>query len=99
MAINREGERLQGFPASETVGLVNLHDHRTHYDLSGPDGRTLASEELPALRALRGEDVHQEEMPLQGKSAASDVRSIITNASPLRDAGGQIEAGRRRRGA
>ncbi len=87
VALNREGERLQGFAASETVDRVNLHDHRAHYDLSAPDGRPLESEELPGLRALRGEDVVQQEILWR---VGDERRAIITNASPLRDAVGAI---------
>ncbi len=87
IALNREGERLQGFPASETVDRVNLHHHRTYYDLSGPDGRPIASEELPAMRALRGEDVQQQEMLWR---VGGEEKSVIANASPLRDAGGAV---------
>ena len=87
IALNREAERLQGFPASATIGRVDLHDHRPHYDLAAPDGRELTSEELPAIRALRGEDVAQQEMLWR---VGGEERSTITNASPLRDAGGAI---------
>ena len=87
VALNREGERIQGFPASETVDRVNLHDHRPHYDLSAPDGRPLASEELPALRALGGEDVVQQELLWR---VGGESRLILANASPLRDAAGGV---------
>ncbi len=87
IALNLEAERLQGFPASETVDRVNLHDHRPHYDLSAADGRPLDSEELPGLRALRGEDVLQQEILWR---VGSEERSVLANASPLRDAAGTI---------
>ncbi len=87
VALNREAERLQGFSASETVDRVNLHDHRAHYDVYGPDGRPLASEEQPGLRALRGEEVSQQEIVWR---VAGEERSILANASPLRDASGAI---------
>lgn len=87
VALNREAERLQGFPASMTVDRVNLHEHRPHYDLAGPDGRPLASGELPGIRALRGEDVQQQELTWR---IGDEQRSVIANASPLRDAGGEI---------
>jgi two-component system CheB/CheR fusion protein len=87
IALNREAERLQGFTASDTVDRVNLHDHRRHYDISGPDGRPLASGELPGLRALGGEDVTQQEMLWR---VGDEERSILANASPLRDAAGVI---------
>lgn len=87
VALNREAERLQGFPASETIGRVNLHAHRPHYDIAGPDGRPLDSEEQPGLRALRGEDVQQQEILWR---VGGEARSILANASPLRDSAGAI---------
>jgi two-component system CheB/CheR fusion protein len=87
IALNREGERLQGVPASETVGRVDLNSYRTHYDVAAPDGRPLKPEELPGLRALRGEDVVQQEILWK---VGGEARSITANASPLRDASGAI---------
>jgi PAS domain S-box-containing protein len=87
IALNREAERLQGLPASETVGVADLNRYRTHYNISAPDGRPLDPEELPGLRALRGEDVVQEEVVWR---VGDETRSTITNASPLRDASGAI---------
>ncbi|HEY2155423.1 MAG TPA: PAS domain S-box protein [Isosphaeraceae bacterium] len=87
IALNRVAERLQGFPASETVGRVNLHDHRPHSGVAAPDGRPLASEELPGLRALGGEDVTQQEMLWR---VGDEERSILANASPLHDSAGAI---------
>jgi PAS domain S-box-containing protein len=84
---NREAERLQGFPASETVNLVNIFDHASHFDLTNADGQAVTSSELPAIVALSGQDVEPCEMRwrAEGKS-----RSILTNAAALRDATGSI---------
>jgi PAS domain S-box-containing protein len=84
---NREAEKLQGLPASETVNFVNIHDHASHYDLTNAEGRPVDSSELPAIVALRGENVEPYEMiwRVEGKA-----RSILTNAAPLRDAVGSI---------
>jgi len=87
VGLNREAERLQGFPASAAIDRVNLHEHEPHYQLAGPDGRPLGSDEIPALRALRGEVVFQEEL----RWRVGDVtRSVTANASPLRTGDGRI---------
>jgi PAS domain S-box-containing protein len=87
VALNREAERLQGFPAAETVGRIDLNHFRPHYDLSGPDGRPLDPAELPGLRALAGEDVVQQEVIWR---LGGEARSVVSNASSLRDAAGAI---------
>lgn len=81
---NREAERLQGFPARTPV---NFHNHAAHYRLFGPDGHPLGSHEFPALRALRGDEVFQEDIlwETHGKT-----RRITVNAAPLIDADGTI---------
>jgi PAS domain S-box-containing protein len=84
---NREAERLQGFPASETVNLVNIFDHASHFDLTNADGRPVTSSELPAIVALNGQDVEPYEMLWRSEDK---TRSILTNAAPLRDATGSI---------
>jgi PAS domain S-box-containing protein len=84
---NREAERLQGFPASETVNLVNIFDHASHFDLNNAAGRPVTSSELPAIVALNGQDVEPCEMSWR---AEGKTRSILTNAAALRDATGSI---------
>jgi len=87
VGLNREAERLQGFPSDKTVNRVNLHYHESHYQLFDTAGRPLASAELPGPRALRGENVFQHEMRWR---VGHLTRSVTSNASPLISADGTI---------
>jgi PAS domain S-box-containing protein len=84
---NREAERLQGFSTVETINQISLHDHHRHYALFHLDGTPVSTEELPGIRALRGEQVFQDEMFWR----IENVRQMITaNASPLLNHDGSI---------
>src|SRR6266850_3007079 len=54
------------------------------------DGEDMTRDELPALRALRGELVRGERLRLRAKDGHVEV--LLCNASPLRDADGKIAA-------
>jgi len=54
------------------------------------DGEEMTRDELPALRALRGELVRGERLRLRAKDGHAEV--LLCNASPLRDADGKIAA-------
>ena len=84
---NRVAERLQEFPAKGPAGAINLHNHATHYHLFSADGHPLKSHELPALRALRGDEVFQEDVLWK---TGGQTRRITVNAAPLVDAAGAI---------
>ncbi|MBX6314069.1 MAG: PAS domain S-box protein [Isosphaeraceae bacterium] len=87
IGINREGERLQGLPAEEVVGQANLHDHRPYYHLFRPDGTEYGSGEIPAVRALQGEVIAQEEMIWQ---VGERAMLISVSAAPLLRPTGEI---------
>ena len=53
-------------------------------------GELVPREDLPAMRALRGEVVRGERLRLRAKDGRSEV--LLCNASPLRDADGRIAA-------
>ena len=54
------------------------------------DGTPIPRDELPALRALRGEFVRAERMRLRAADGHTEV--LLVNASPLKDAAGDIVA-------
>jgi PAS domain S-box-containing protein len=84
---NDEAERLQGFVKSEATGVANVHRLGPEYQMLRLDGSPYPPDELPAVRALRGETVAQEEFlwVLQG-----EPRAISANAAPLTDPSGQL---------
>jgi two-component system CheB/CheR fusion protein len=84
--VNREGERLQGFPASEVVGQVNIYQ-QIPYRVTRPGGSPILVEEHHAVRALRGEEVEQEEILWHQEDR---TRSVIVSAAPLIAPSGQI---------
>jgi PAS domain S-box-containing protein len=87
IGLNREAERIQGLPASETVNLVNLGSFAGLHDPTTDEHRPLAPSDLPGIQALRGEDVRQRELLWR---VAGQDRSILTNAAPLHDPAGAI---------
>jgi PAS domain S-box-containing protein len=87
IGVNREAERLQAFSSSETVNVVDLHERTPNFLLFHPDGRPLAIEEQPGLRALGGEDVFQQELLWL---VGDEMRSITANAAPLLQPDGSI---------
>ena len=54
------------------------------------DGEPVPRDDLPALRALRGETVRGERLRLRAADGHSEV--LLVNASPLRDASGAVVA-------
>ena len=54
------------------------------------DGETIPRDDLPALRALRGETVTSQRLRLRGADGRSEV--MLCNASPLRDEKGDVTA-------
>jgi PAS domain S-box-containing protein len=84
-AINREAERLQGFPAEAVVGSLDVRRAQTHYRIARPDGRAIEADAMPLARALRGEPLEGEEM--QWRTPGGE-RVVLVGAVPLRDAAG-----------
>lgn len=59
-----------------------------HFDLYGPDGQTLlATEQIPLLRAWRGEQVHNAELVIRAKGQLPRV--VLCNGQHLADALGR----------
>ena len=87
--INREGERLQGFPAERVIGQFNIHHQQSepNYRVTRADGTEFAAGELPVLRALRGERTGPEEMIWH---LPGGTRRITANAVPLIGSSGAI---------
>jgi PAS domain S-box-containing protein len=84
---NDEAERMQGFVKAEATGKANVYRLGPEYQLLRDDGSACPVDELPAVRALRGETVTQEEFVwvLQG-----EPRTVAVNAAPLTDASGSV---------
>jgi hypothetical protein len=64
------------------------HEWASHYDLYGPDGVTpLKTEEIPLLRAYRGEQVRDAPMTIVAKG--QPPRHILADGDPLFDINGE----------
>lgn len=79
-------------PAAEKLGVKNLDPDPTRWsELHGifrPDERTFfPTEELPLVRALRGEDTHDVAMFVRGNSGGNH---ILTSGATLRDEEGRV---------
>lgn len=84
--INRAASDLLGYsatdllePISERVLVLNLAD---------PQGRPLREEEIPLVRALRGETVLRQEMMIQRPDRS--VHRVTVSAAPVLDAQGRM---------
>jgi PAS domain S-box-containing protein len=84
---NEEAERMLGFDPIAGGERPNVHGLGPEYRLTRPDGTPCPTDELPILRALRGETVTHEEYDwlLRG-----EPRTIAVNAAPLTDAEGRV---------
>ena len=103
--INAMNDEVSLFDADRRVILLNSavsnqfgHDSKVktdmrgiikHVEVSRPDGTLLPFEESPAVRALRGETIRNEEEVLR-ISATGELRYREVNSAPLRDAAGNI---------
>lgn len=86
-SVNREAERLQGFPASEVVGRVVMRDAASRFPFCQLDGRPIVGDALQATRALRGEAIQQEEVLwIRG----GETRTLTASAVPLTSSAGSI---------
>jgi signal transduction histidine kinase/CheY-like chemotaxis protein len=84
---NYEAERMQGVDPTPGGPLPNLFQLGASFQMHYPDGTACPVDRLPAVRALRGETVIEEEYlwPL-----GDEPRTIAVNASPLTDAAGEV---------
>lgn len=87
VGVNREADRLQGFTFADKVDAVNLHDYASHYRIFDAAGRPLAADEIPGVRALRGEQVFQQEVFWE---VGGVTRTVTLNAAPLAHSDGSI---------
>lgn len=85
--VNHEAERLQGFSEAECVGRVNVHRFGSEHIIQHPDGKAFEHDEIPLVRALRGEVVSQQEMVWTNRNGR---RIVAVNAAPLNSASGEI---------
>jgi PAS domain S-box-containing protein len=85
LLINPAAERLIGKPPEATLAGV-----RSAIECYGPDGVTpLPPQDLPSLRAIRGEEVDDREMFLRPAARTAGIW-VSANARPLRDAAGTL---------
>ncbi len=85
---NSAAERINGRrPSDDDVDLTDA------YGVFLPDGVTpFPNEDLPIVRALRGEDASETEMLIRHAQIEGD-RRLYVNGLPLRDASGKVIAG------
>jgi diguanylate cyclase len=82
---NRAARAFHGLDAENGLSLA---DWPAHYDLYGEDGLTpLAPEQVPLVRALRGERVHDAGMTIQAPGAAP--RRLLASGRALHGPGGE----------
>jgi PAS domain S-box-containing protein len=87
IGVNDEAEQLQIFAQKEDVGRANVHHLGLENQILRPDGSPFPHEDLPIIRALRGEPASQEELiwVIQGVA-----RTVSIKSAPLTDAAGAI---------
>jgi diguanylate cyclase (GGDEF)-like protein/PAS domain S-box-containing protein len=82
---NRAARGFHGLDAEHGLALADLP---AHYDLYGEDGLTpLGPEQVPLVRALRGECVQDAGMPIRVPGAAP--RRLLASGRALHGAGGE----------
>jgi PAS domain S-box-containing protein len=84
---NNEAERLQSFFEVAPSEPINVRRFVVEGLVLRPDGSPCPHDDLPLLRALRGETVDQEEFLWV---VAGERKSVLINAAPLSDAGGAL---------
>jgi len=83
---NPAAQRLHGLPAA----TVPAEKWPEHYDLYEADGVTrLASQDVPLLRALRGEAVRDVEMVV--KPAGQSARTLLASGERILDGNGDLQ--------
>jgi two-component system CheB/CheR fusion protein len=87
IGVNHEAERIQGFPHKENVGHANVHRLGGNERVVRTDGTPYRPDELPIVRALRGETIPDEELTWITPSHTS---TVAIKAAPLTDPSGAI---------
>ncbi len=86
---NDEAARLTGYPTADALVEAGLDRATQRFEILRPDGRPLEPSELPARRALAGED--PEPMLVRFRAAAGGPdRLSLVRAVPVRDEGGEL---------
>jgi PAS domain S-box-containing protein len=80
---NRSAQEFHGLPP-EPISPDRWSEYYSLYDGAGE--QLLLTEEIPLMRALKGEKVRSAEMMI--KPSGGKARSILTNADPIVDAAG-----------
>ncbi|HUS39543.1 MAG TPA: ATP-binding protein [Pirellulales bacterium] len=89
LVFNRAAEKMIGIGATDAAPP----EWSDRYGLFLPDGQTLCPQEnLPLVRALRGEVVHDAELIVRNAEVAKDV-VLSVNATPFSDQAGKILGG------
>ena len=88
LGVNNEAERLQGIEPPRATVRTPVRQLFSEEPFFRPDGSPFPVDDLPILRALRGETVTQEELVwvIRGER-----RTVSMNASPLTGATGTLE--------
>jgi PAS domain S-box-containing protein len=87
---NDEAARLTGYPTSEDLMAAGLEGATQNFELLHPDGRPLETSELPARRALAGEEPEPMLVRFRASSGGPDRVSLV-RAVPVRDARGALQ--------
>jgi two-component system CheB/CheR fusion protein len=88
IGVNNEADRLLTSDPSATPGRVHVRVLFAETRFFRPDGSPFPVEDLPILRALRGETVHQEELIW---TAQGERRTVSMNAAPLINRAGALD--------
>ncbi len=84
---NNEAEQMQGFDPLADGASPNAHNLGPEYQRTRLDGTHCASQDLPIVRALRGEIVAREEYLWELRG---ELRTVAVNAAPLTDPEGAV---------
>ena len=86
IGVNDEAERLTGVGKEAVTGKLNIFRLGPEYVVQRLDGSAYPGDRLPAVRALAGEVVQQEEFVwvLRG-----EPRTVSVNAAPMHDSSGK----------
>ncbi len=78
--------------ATELLTELEVHQRNSHWQVCKPDGTVCPPAESPLSRAVRrGEITRDEELVV--RSTEGETHWVLANASPIRDAEGNITAG------
>jgi PAS domain S-box-containing protein len=86
---NDEAARLTGYPTADELMVAGLEGATQRFEILRPDGSPLASSELPARRALAGEDPEPMLVRFRATTGGPDRISLV-RAVPIRDEAGAL---------